>query len=125
MAEIIYTANLNTPGHLINFKNFYEDNEETIKSLTPKVVNGNKFYPLTLKIIDEDEKELSKEGRVIYLHIREKEKKHFMITSAQYNFYESYIKDEDVVIFINDEQGALNELEELIEYLREKGNQNI
>lgn len=112
-----FTVNLNTSGHLVNFKNFYEDNEEDIKSLTPKVVNGNKFYPLTLKIVDEDEKELSKEGRVIYLHIREKEKKHFMITSAQYNIYKSYIDVADVVIFINDEQGALNEIEELKQYL--------
>lgn len=112
-----FTVNLNTSGHLVNFKNFYEDNEEDIKSLTPKVVNGNKFYPLTLKIVDEDEKELSKEGRVIYLHIKEKEKKHFMITSAQYGIYKSYIDVADVVIFINDEQGALNEIEELKQYL--------
>lgn len=116
-----FTVNLNTSGHLVNFKNFYEDNEEDIKSLTSKVVNGNKFYPLTLKIVDEDEKELSKGGRVIYLHIREKEKKHFMITSGEYRaLYDTYnelINATDVVIFINDDPDAPSEIKELKQYL--------
>lgn len=121
MKTMAFTVNLNTSGHLVNFKNFYEDNEEDIKSLTPKVVNGNKFYPLTLKIVDEDEKELSKEGRVIYLHIREKEKKHFMITSGEYRaLYDTYnelINATDVVIFINDDPDAPSEIKELKQYL--------
>ena len=40
-----------------------------------------------------------------------------MITSEQYQTYKNQIDVAEVVIFINDEVGAVNEIEELKEYL--------
>ena len=114
-----YTVNLNTSGQLVNFKTFYEENEEAIKGIESIVIDNNKFYPLTLEIAD-GEKILSNK-RTIYLHIREKEKKHYMITSGEYRaLYDTYnelINATDVVIFINDDPDAPSEIKELKQYL--------
>lgn len=114
MATIIYTVNLNTPGRIVNFRTLYEENEESIKNITPTVVNNNKFYPLILKVSSDNSE--SNERR-IYFHTREREKRHYVITTEQYQIYKSQIDVADVVIFINDEPDAPNEIEELKQYL--------
>lgn len=116
MATIIYTADIGRggPEQVVNFKALFEDKESEIRSEEPVVKNKNKFYPIILQVKSGG---IESNQRKIYLHIREKEQKHFMITSEQYQTYKSQIDVAEVVIFINDEVGAVNEIEELKEYL--------
>ena len=117
MATIIYTANIgkNGPEQAVNFTTLFEDKEAEIRSVKPTLdQHKNKFYPIILQVKSGG---IESNQRKIYLHIREKEQKHFMITSEQYQTYKSQIDVAEVVIFINDEVGAVNEIEELKEYL--------
>lgn len=114
MAEIIYTAKL-SPTWRLNFKNLYENKKEEIENTTPVLNNDSiEFIPLDLQV---SSGEIESNIQRIYLHIRKKEKKHYMLTTEEYNTYKKQIDIADVVIFINDDAPAQSELESLKKYL--------
>lgn len=114
MATIIYTANL-SPTWKLNFKNLYESKKEEIENTTPVLNNdGIEFIPLDLQVSNG---EIESNVQRIYLYIRKKEKKHYMLTTEEYNTYKEQIDVADVVIFINDDTPAQSELESLKKYL--------
>ena len=116
MATIIYTANIgkNCPEQAVNFTTLFEDKEAEIRSVKPTLdQHKNKFYPIILQV---KSGEIESNQRKIYLHIREKDKEHYVITMEQYQTYKNVIDVTDVVIFINDDENV-SEIEELKKYL--------